>query len=342
MKIWQRYLIRETIGTLFLLLFGFYFLYALMDYSLHAKAFLKHPAIGFPQISVYYLCVMIKRFEFLFPLAMLFATIRLYTSMNRHHELLAFHVGGISLYKLIIPPLFIATCLSGSLYIIYEWVFPHSVSYVEYIQNTVFKKDVALSDRLRVTKFDDGTKLIYTTFSPEEGCKEVYYIISIDELYHSKQLQLVDGKWTGFFVDHFVRNPEGHLVQNESFRSFDFSPFFADPRGVRPIPHENRSISELAREGGSGAGSALAKKVTSPLLPILAVLGIVPYCIRFKRNQTSFILYSASFAAFMSFFVGTIACSILGQYEIFPAGYLFTLLYGITTASIVTRLYKLS
>ncbi|MFP4017138.1 MAG: LptF/LptG family permease [Halanaerobiales bacterium] len=61
-----------------------------------------------------------------FPIAVLFATIYSMSRLNRENEFTAFRLGGISLYRIMLPLVFLGIIISGATYLINEQVVPWS------------------------------------------------------------------------------------------------------------------------------------------------------------------------------------------------------------------------
>ena len=89
MKIWQRYIAIEVIKVFFLLLGSLYFLYSLIDYTLHIGQIVQKAHIPFLSLLKYYGILFSKRCGFLLPLAMLIATLKVLCSFNKSNELIA-------------------------------------------------------------------------------------------------------------------------------------------------------------------------------------------------------------------------------------------------------------
>src|SRR5690348_8415177 len=86
-SIWQRYLFREILKVFFLFLGCFFFLYSILDYSLHMQDFLVDKQIHLGHLFIYYFYQFIKRADLLIPLALLIATLKVLFSFNARGEL---------------------------------------------------------------------------------------------------------------------------------------------------------------------------------------------------------------------------------------------------------------
>src|SRR5579862_8822250 len=93
--IWERYLFREILKVFFLFLGCFFFLYSILDYSLHMQDFLVDKKIHFSHLLIYYSYQFIKRADMLIPLALLIATLKVLFTINARGELVALQASGI-------------------------------------------------------------------------------------------------------------------------------------------------------------------------------------------------------------------------------------------------------
>ena len=102
-SIWQRYLFREILKVFFLFLGCFFFLYSIMDYSLHMQDFFVDKQIHLDHLFIYYFYQFIKRADLLIPLAFLIATLKVLFSFNARGELVALQASGLSSRKILRP-----------------------------------------------------------------------------------------------------------------------------------------------------------------------------------------------------------------------------------------------
>src|SRR5579862_6484093 len=105
--IWERYLLREILKVFFLFLGCFFFLYALLDYSMHMQDFIADKRIQIPHLLVYYFFHLIKRADLLIPLSLLISTLKVLFALNHLGELIALQTSGISRKKILRPFFFI-------------------------------------------------------------------------------------------------------------------------------------------------------------------------------------------------------------------------------------------
>ena len=98
--IWKRYILCEILKVFFLFLGCFFFLYSLIDYSLHMQDFIIDKRIQISHITTYYLFQFIKRADLLIPLALLISTLKVLFSLNSRGELIALQSSGVPAKKI--------------------------------------------------------------------------------------------------------------------------------------------------------------------------------------------------------------------------------------------------
>src|SRR5262245_50908672 len=103
MKLWEKYVLREFLKVFFFFLFGFFFIYAIIDYSTHIQDFVHGKNLPVLKILQYYLFQFVKRADILIPLALLISTIKVLCQLNIYRELVAFQSAGIAQKKLLRP-----------------------------------------------------------------------------------------------------------------------------------------------------------------------------------------------------------------------------------------------
>ncbi len=326
-KIWERYFLRE-IGKVFgLFLFGFFFLYAAIDYSLHMQDFLKDKKLQIMDLLVYYGFQFIKRAPLLLPLALLVSTIKVLTSLNAHRELVALQTSGLSFKKLMRPFFFVAALCVGFNLISCEFFLPKSLTYLDRFYDKHLKHTKYNRKRypVHILTLKDNSKIIYQTHDKEkETFVDVIWLQSSDEIWRMRYLNANPDRPEGRFIDHLVRSPQGHFEKKESVEKKLFEGMSWDRNPPRKgfTPLENRSISQLYTMGFRQKCTSYVKmellthlcyKATIPFLSLLAVAAVSPFCVRYARRKPLFLLYAVSLFGYIAFFTLMDAAVILGE-----------------------------
>lgn len=333
-KIWQRYFLSEILKTFFLFLFCFFTLYALVDYSMHMQEIMKNKRISIVDLAIYYGMLFSKRCGLLLPLSLLIASVKVLTSLNRRNELLALQTSGIAVHRLTRPFFFVGLICVGLSYGNFEIIAPKSLNYIDHFEKKYLKKKTARKVKgqgVHALPLEDGTRLLYQKYDPEEKeFFDLFWILSIDELYHIKTLKVTDSDPIGTFVDHMVRTKSGEIKKVASYPSLTFNHLNLnfDLQDHLSIPMENRSITDLISmtlnktplfyEHRSAVHTHLYFKLFMPWLPVLVLIGVVPFCVPSVRFLPTFLIFSVTIFGYITFFTIMDGCVILGETQVLP------------------------
>jgi len=329
--IWRRYLFRSLLKVFFLFLGCFFFLYSLLDYSLHMQDFLVDKKIQFSHIFVYYFYQLIKRADLLVPLALMIATLKVLLTLNTRGELVALQASGISAKRLLHPFFYLALFCTLFNWASAEFLLPSSLNFLDRFRQDHFKhvKDKG-KEPIHVLFLKDHSKILYQR--QEKGLLyDVFWIRSAQEIWHMKYLNPDPEAPVGYFADRIVSNEEGVFEKSDSFEQIAFSPFRLqkDPIGKGLIPIENQRLSQLpAQLTYKRSATAFERpqilshflhKSLMPLLSFLVILAVAPFCLRYSRTQPIFFLYAIALFLFIAFTAFIDASLILGETHVLSA-----------------------
>lgn len=330
--LWERYLFRELLKVFFLFLGCFFFLYSLIDYSLHMQDFIADKKIQISHTFVYYLFQFVKRADLLLPLAILIATLKVLFSMNARGELIALQAAGLPLKKILRPFFFLAILCALFNLISSEFLMPASLNHLDHFREQHFKHSYRghRKEPVHVLPLKDRSKIIYQTEDKEKKLfLDVFWVCSIDEMWRMQSLSTDPLNPVGTYVDHLKRNTEGNFEKVESFDQYRFAKFRwqPDPTGKGYTPLENRKLSELFRLLIQKTKTTAYEypqvlthflfKLTMPWLALLVVVAGAPFCLRYSRNPPVFFTYSIALFSFVAFFAMMDAVVILGENLVF-------------------------
>jgi lipopolysaccharide export system permease protein len=326
--IWERYLFKEVIKVFFLFLGCFFFLYALIDYSLHMQDFIADKEIHLTHLLCYYSFQFVKRADLLIPLALLIATIKVLFAINAKGELVALQASGIPLKRLMRPFFIAATLCALFNFLSAEFFLPSSLNFLDKFRELHFKHSYRghRKEPIHILPLKDGSKLIYQSEDKDKNSFfDVFWVRSIDDLWRMKMLSADPDNPVGKYVDHLKRTLDGNLEKVESFETYRFGNFKWQPdlSGKGMIPLENRKMTELLRLLKEKRKTTafeypqvlthLLFKCTIPLLSFLVIIGAAPFCIRYSRNLLVFFTYAVALFSFVAFFAFMDAAVILGE-----------------------------
>ncbi len=334
-KIWQRYLFKELIRVFGLFLACFYFLYVLIDYSVHTKDF-QNGTLSFFHIAAYYGCQFTKRGDILVPIAILIATIKVLTTSNVRGEIVALATGGIPLKKIMGPLLKVAAICSFLLYLNFQFLQPFCLKQISAFEENFFRTQTKGKEAQPVNALvlEDNTSLIYQSYDQDKkSFLDVYWLIDSDHLFRIQSLFPFEKIPYGTYVDYLERSSDGELLKSASFKTCPFPQMRFDSKTLFSAAHPPRmqSITQLAHTMGwkqMGLGrmndrSAEAStffyfKIISPLICFLAVIGPAPFCLRFSRNLPVYFIYALSLFGMIAFYTLVNSSVVLGESQVLP------------------------
>ncbi|MCH9627016.1 MAG: hypothetical protein S4CHLAM2_06500 [Chlamydiales bacterium] len=332
--IWKRYFLKELAKVFFLFIGGFYFLYVLIDYSMHTKAF-HQEGVRFIDIGLYYLFQFTKRGDILLPIALLISTIKVLTALNVRNEIVALLTAGTPLKTLMRPFLWVASLLAFLLYLNFQFLQPLSLNALETFEESFFKKR-SHEEPIGALPLADGSILVYDTFdTAEQAFHDVYWYQNSDLLYRMEALYPFEHVPFGKQVDVIKR--EGGLLQRTASQDqLPFPGISFDARSVFVALHPPRqqSLTQLfsnmrwkgtLNDREAEMAAVFFYKLTIPLVCLLAVCAPAPFCLRFGRHLPIFMIYALSLCGIITFFTFVNACVILGKSQVLSPLWALTL-----------------
>lgn len=340
--IWQRYILKEILKVFFLFLCSFFFLYALIDYSMHMQEILKNKKISLGDLSVYYGMLFSKRCDLLLPLSLLISSVKVLTSLNKRNELLALQAAGIPLHRLTRPFFFVGLICVGLSYANFQILAPKSLSFIDHFEKKHLKKKSNRKGNktsVYALPLEDGSRLLYQSYDLEKKeFFDVFWIQSTDEILHMKTLHAASSYPEGTFVDWIQRNEKGQLEKITSFKTKTFENLYLnfDLQNHFETSMENRSITELTKmtlnktplfvENRWLVHTYLYFKLLMPWLPVLVLIGVIPFCVISSRTYPTFLIFSLTIFGYIAFFTLMDGCIVLGEMRVVsPFWAIFTL-----------------
>ncbi|NGX62155.1 MAG: hypothetical protein K940chlam9_01649 [Chlamydiae bacterium] len=334
MKVWTRYFFLEGLKMFLLVFLSFYFLYILVDFSAHSKAFSREGASVFDPI-LYYCFQLAKRGDLLLPLALLLATIKVLTTSTIRSEIVALASGGLGLKKILRPFLFLGIGVASLLYLNYQFFQPLCLEKIESFEDRLFhsKSNSKVLGIQSLSLANEALLLYYKYDLEKEEVADAYYLLSSDHLFRIQTLFPFSSPPKGALVEELERGPDGEFERTSVFeeRLFPELSFSENDFRKPPLSPRWQSLSSLythtpwgellAQKGKmqdhqAKLVTAFLYKALFPLLCFLAILGPAPFCLSFQRGFSPFPVYAISLFGFITFFTCVNACVILGESQV--------------------------
>jgi lipopolysaccharide export system permease protein len=316
-KLWQRYFFREILKVFFFFLFGFFFLYSLIEYSTHMDVFSKNHNLQVREVVLYYVNQLLKRLDFMLPMALLLSTIKVLTTLSSRNEWTVLQAAGLSTRKLLQPFFAVACACSILNYLNFEYFLPSALRQLEEFRTAHFHgpRKTLRRQQIHLIPLKDNTKLLYQSYHKEKNALfDVLWIKNLDDIWRIKYLNADPENPTAQFVDHIVRNSAGFFEKKESYPTLFLADLKWHPKMARQglIPFEQRSLSDLyhmhyqSKQNPYEApkiATALSFKAAVPLMSPLLVIALAPFCLVYTRQRHHFLIYSLGLFGLFAFYM---------------------------------------
>lgn len=188
------------------------------------------------------------------PMGVILATLLTYSSLHQHHELIPLRMSGISLFRVVVPALFLATMATVMTFWLQNWVVPTCVSYTQTLRALALT-EYALPLKQRhfaYKQFDEEQHLQRLIYVNEVDNKHLNSVIAID-LTHPGTLQVTQaksGSWTGETIrlddaSIYTIATNGNLTNTSLAKNLVLDDFIRRPRFSVRIKPQDQSIKLL-------------------------------------------------------------------------------------------------
>lgn len=350
-RILDRYFLAEVLRIFFLFVICFFALFVLIDYTSRGN----NLHLNLSEMAEYYLYLLIRRVEILFPFALLVATIRTVCQANARSQLAALLAGGIPYRRIFLPLLFLGFTMVLLLYANNEFLLPGSMQIVRQVEESVALKNATFEEHQVVHSLtlNDESRYLYRAYdSIQERFLDGYWIRTLDDIYRIKSLSLHSIPATGYFVEHLERVADGTLLVTETFETLSLKGFIVDKTALNEVlmPPSDRPLLSLWRHllpqsqmmtvEQAHVHGAFYRKLTMPWLGLLAALGPIPFCARFRRQIPIFYIYCVSLFAIAATYMWISAGTILVQAQVFSAFWVLFVPMALFVLGTILRFFR--
>lgn len=294
----DRYLTRRLIPPLLLVLGSTALLYVVADLSDNLETMTKN-RVPLEVIVGYYANLVPQVFLDVTPFALMIAVLILLTMLERHQELTAVKAAGISLYRLMVPILLVASVATVGLWFLGEVVVPDANREAQRLLDRIEGRDTArsyvASDRQWMLSRDDETLYNFLRYDDPSRTLVRFTMFRLDEdmnlRFHlsTRRARYLDGVWiadSGWFrqfysdgTDEFRRITSPMALDIEEGPSY-FSQEYRRPSEMS-VGELRAYIQELADSGYRPVNLIVRwhQKFTYPLSTFAMVLLALPYAL---------------------------------------------------------------
>ena len=132
----------------------------------------------------------------------------------------------------------------------------------------------------------------------------------------------------GEFIDVLKRSSKGLLTVAASYENKELPELHFDKKRLLETitPADELALSELAKklprenhsksEKEARIQTAFYIKLALPFLPLLAVMGVAPFCMHFSRRLAPFLIYTGAIFGLVSIYIMLNAAAVLGERQV--------------------------
>jgi LPS export ABC transporter permease LptG len=135
-NILDRYILREFAKILALVLISTIALFVIVDYTDLAHD-IRANGIAFHTVLAYYRFAIFQILHWTLPISVLVATLVTFGILSKNNEVTALKSGGVSLYRVALPIIFISAIIAGLAYLMLDFVLPYANQRVDQLRNKI-------------------------------------------------------------------------------------------------------------------------------------------------------------------------------------------------------------
>jgi LPS export ABC transporter permease LptG len=302
-NILDRYVLREFLKMLFMIVISTAVLITIVDYT-QISADVRENHIAFHTVFAYYRFMFFQIVSWTLPISVLVATLVTFGIFSKNNEVTAFKSGGVSLYRVALPVVAVAIVIGGLSYLLSEFVLPYSNQRMDQLRNKIKgKKTVATASQQKLWFAGKG-RYIINFLSYDRATKELGQV-QVFELHPTvfrltRRVYAQRAKWDG----------SGWVFQNGWIRSFSddnrtatFTPITSPVRlfyAERPEDFETeaktpeqmtygqlRRYIDTVKKSGYAADALTVRlymKTSWPFLSVVMALIALPFAFRVGKR----------------------------------------------------------
>jgi lipopolysaccharide export system permease protein len=297
----QQYVVREYLKIFGLTLSSLILIYVIVLFFQKVDSFIKYRA-PFPLIFEYLLYKIPEvAFQWTLPYGVLLATLLTLGMLSRHSEITAMKAGGISLYRITVPLLFIAFLVSFFSFLGNEHLVPLTNQKVRYLLDVKVKREEPSSffKNYKIWYHSDHRIFNIQLLDPDKKMLKGFTLYQFDNEFRcvqridARQVKWADGKW--WLYDGAIRDfDESGSIRTTRFEEMEYGlqenwdSFQTIERQSKELSYtELRNYIQKIQMSGYDATRYLVdlySKYSYPLLNFIMVLIGVPFALKTGRS----------------------------------------------------------
>jgi LPS export ABC transporter permease LptG len=335
----DRYVIRRLLAPLTLVLVSVASLYVVIDLTDNVDDMARNN-VPFDVIVAYYFNLVPQLIMDVMPLALMIAVLMLLTVLERQQELTAFKAGGISLYRVIVPILLVASLVAGAMWFLSESVVPDSnrkaKRLLDRIKGREANRSYLAGGRQWLLSRDDASFYSFLQFDDSEQSMVRFTQFTVDEAMelrfhlYAPRVSYENGSWMTHAGWYRRVHPDGSV----EFKAINGPMEIGIPEGPDYFARERRvpaemsvkelrsHINELVDSGHHPARLMVRwqQKFAYPLSAFLMVFLALPFGLnRGGRRVTTMQGIAVALVLGIVYYVSVAFFGKLGEAEVLPA-----------------------
>jgi len=212
-NILDRYILREFVKILGLVLISTAALFIIVDYT-DLSGDIRQNHIPLHTVIAYYRFTIFQILNYTLPISVLVATLVTFGILSKSNEVTAFKSSGMSLYRVALPVVAIAAAISLLAYLMLDYVLPYSNQRVEQLRNRIKgKKEVAAQNQQKLWFLGKG-RYIINFLSYDRNAKQLSQVQVFE--FHPAEFRLT----RRVYADRARWDGEGWVFEHGWMRSF--------------------------------------------------------------------------------------------------------------------------
>jgi lipopolysaccharide export system permease protein len=300
-RVLHRYIIREYLKIFALSLSSLMLIYIVVLFFLKMSLFNRHQAPFYLMFEYLLYKVPEATFQWTIPYAALLSTLLTLGTLSRYSEITAFKSGGISLYRITLPIIFIVLMISFFSFLGNDYLVPFTNQKTRYLLDVKVRKEPPTSffRNFKIWYRSDRRIFNIQLLDQKKKALEGFTLYEFDDQFRcvqridAKEVRWVDGKWR-FYEGTMREFDESGSIQMTSFEEMDFpmnedwESFQKSGWGSDEMSYaELRTYIREIQASGYDATRylvALYSKLSYPLLNVIMVLIGIPFALKTGRS----------------------------------------------------------
>ncbi len=227
MRIIERYIFKEFIKSVFYCLAVFIFLYIMADLFNYIDEMIRNH-VPVKSVIVYYTTFIPSIFVQVTPIAILLSTVYILSTFNRHNEITALRVSGVSLWAIIRPLLVAGFLFSLVVFLVNDKVVPPAMEISSKIKKEEIRETKKKKNKDKYLKnisiYGTKNRIIYVgSFNPDKNILNEVIILEHDDNQNiasktsAREAHWENGSWVFFDTSSYRLSSKGEIIGTPLF-----------------------------------------------------------------------------------------------------------------------------